>query len=143
MASEASEMPVCHRVTSGVKEFAEAAYTMIKEVVFTLSLTLTVIFEYPTAAGVILRFREAPLPVRLILALGTTVVLVLVAVTISAFTGVTSSPIVKSMPDNLAGSVGSLITPLTAKGLAGGVLVPPSRKLEVVATLMAMVGAPF
>ena len=90
------------------------------------SLTVMVILEYPTLAGVILIFLDALLPVIIIFAFGTTAVLLLDVVTVRFATGVTSSLIVKSMPKMVAGSVGSLITPLIPKEPTGAVVIPPS-----------------
>ena len=87
------------------------------------SETVNAIVVYPTPTGVILRFRLAPLPVTERLATGTTPALLLPTVTLRLFTGVSVSAKVKSMPKVRAGSVGSLITPLTADALRKAVVL--------------------
>src|SRR5262245_65733427 len=63
------------------------------------SLTVTVIVVVPNwlAAGVMTRFRLAPLPPRAMFAFGTSVVFDELAVTVSAAAAVSTSPTVKAM----------------------------------------------
>src|SRR6201991_4827206 len=86
--------------------------------------------------------REFPEPVMMMLAIGTTFRLLLATVKVRSLAGVASSLIVIATPSVLAGSVGSLVTPLTAKELSGEAVMPPSIRSLVVATSIPIVGAP-
>lgn len=82
-----------------------------------------------------------PLPVTVILPFGTTVVLLLVAVTVVLAIGVSLSAMAKFKPRVLAGSVASLVptAPVTLKGEVT-LATPPSMKLLVCMVLRLTVG---